>query len=207
MKKIVSLLGILLISGCTIIPKYEVTMATYNFTVESSTGNNLSDHSITKTGQKIHVPVVTAPLWLDTPAIHYRLAYHNDAQTMTYANSRWSAPPASLLTQRIKAKIAADTHHMVIKDSSVAIPKYALHIELEDFSHIFSSLTDSHVSVRFRASIVNNAHQLVAQKTFGTTQLSTDANAAGAVKAFTMACNQLINELVEWLNASTENIQ
>lgn len=206
MKKTISLLGILLIAGCTIIPKADVTTATYNFSIESSADTSQATQSVPKDGKRILVPVVTAPLWLDSPGIHYRLAYHNTAQTLTYANSRWSSPPAFLLTQRIKEKIAADTHHMVIKDSSVATAEYELHIELEEFSHIFSSQTDSHVSVRFRVSVVNHAHQLVAQKTFGTTRLSSDANAAGAVKAFTLASNQLINELIEWLNIVIEAI-
>lgn len=154
--------------------------------------------------KKILVPQITAPSWLDTPAIHYRLAYHNAAQSYTYANSRWSSPRISL-TQQIKQKIAADTHHLVIKDSSVAIVEYELHIEIEEFSQIFSTLSDSYVSIRFRASLVNHAHRLIAQKIFSTSHAAATADAAGAVDGFTIASNRLMNELVEWLNSAVDN--
>jgi len=206
MKKIVILFGIMLLSGCTIIPKPESTTATYNFAVYASHEKRPSNLQSTQNGKKILVPNATAPQWLDTPAIHYRLAYHSAVQTLTYANSRWSSPPAFLLTQQIKERIASGTHHLVIKDSSVAIADFELHIELEEFSQIFDSLSESHVSVRFRASVVNNAHRLIAQKIFSTIQPSPEANAAGAVNAFAIVSDRLVDELVDWLNTTIDNI-
>ena len=165
MKKTVfaSVLGILFLTGCTVIPKPDTTVTTYNFIVDTSVKTSQSDQQIIKNGKKILVNHVSAPLWLDTKAIHYRLDYHNASQTYTYANSRWISPPPFLLTQQIKQKIATDTNHLVIKNSGMAITENELHIELEEFSHIFDTLTDSHVVIRFRASLVNNTHRLIAQ--------------------------------------------
>ncbi|MBX3639526.1 MAG: membrane integrity-associated transporter subunit PqiC [Nitrosomonas sp.] len=202
MKKSTVILGLLLLTGCTVIPKPDSSTAIYNFAVYTPSAIEQPEQHIVKNGKKILVPQITAPSWLDTPAIHYRLAYHNAAQSYTYANSRWSSPPAFLLTQQIKQKIAADTHHLVIKDSSVAIVEYELHIEIEEFSQIFSTLSDSYVSIRFRASLVNNAHRLIAQKIFSTSHAAATADAAGAVDGFTIASNWLMNELVEWLNSA-----
>lgn len=201
-KTIATMLGFLLLTGCTLIPKPDVNTAIYNFVTDTSPQAAQVHHPTVKNGKKILIANVTAPLWLDTPAIHYRLAYHNIAQSYTYANSRWSSPPAFLLTQQIKQRIATDTHHLVIKDSSVAIAEYDLHIELEEFAHIFNTLSDSYVSMRFRASLVNNAHRMVAQKIFSTTHVAETADAAGAVNAFAIASNQLTNSLVDWLNTS-----
>ncbi|MDC8446052.1 MAG: ABC-type transport auxiliary lipoprotein family protein [Nitrosomonas sp.] len=202
MKKSAVIFGLLLLTGCTVIPRPDSSTAIYNFTVPTplTEQRQQSQQQRVKNGKKILIPQVTAPLWLDNPAIHYRLAYHNAAQSYTYASSRWSSPPAFLLTQQIKQKIAADTHHLVIKDSSVAIVEYELHIEIEEFSQIFDTLTDSHVAIRFRASLVNNAHRLIAQKIFSTTHAAATADAAGAVSGFTVASNQLVDELIEWLD-------
>lgn len=205
MKKFVFIFGLLLLTGCTVIPRPDPSTATYNFTVLTPSTEQ-PEHQHVKNGKKILVPQVTAPLWLDNPAIHYRLAYHNAAQSYTYANSRWSSPPAFLLTQQIKQKIAAGTHHLVIKDSSVATADYELHIEIEEFSQIFDTLTNSYVAIRFRASLVNNAHRLVGQKIFSTTHAAATADAAGAVGGFTVASNQLVNELIAWLNGTVNNL-
>lgn len=204
MKKSAFLLGLLLLTGCTVIPKPDPSTAIYNFAVYTPPFTKQPEQHV-KNGKKILVPQVTAPPWLDNPAIHYRLAYHNAAQSYTYASSRWSSPPAFLLTQQIKQKIAADTHHLVIKDSSVAIVEYELHIEIEDFSQIFNTLTDSYVSIRVRASLVNNAHRLVAQKIFSATHAATTADAAGAVSGFSIASDQLMDELIAWLNNAVNN--
>lgn len=208
MKKTVfaSVLSILLLSGCTVFPKPATTVATYNFIVDSPAESNQSDQQIIKNGKKILVTPMTAPLWLDTKAIHYRLAYHNASQSYAYANSRWSAPPAFLLTQQIKQKIAADTKHLVIKDSSIAIAENELHIELEAFSQVFDTVSNSHVVIRFRVSLVNNAHRLIAQKIFSASQPSPTADAAGAVNAFSIASNQLTDELIHWLSRELDNL-
>ena len=206
MKKIL-VAPVLLLAACTIIPKPDTGTAVYNF-IASTPQLTQSDsplrqsQPVTKNGKKILIANATVPLWLDTPAMQYRLDYHNAARSYTYANSRWSSPPAFLLIQQIKQRIAADTHHLVIKDSSVAIAEYELHIELEAFTHVFSTPSDSHVLIRFRASLVNNAHRMIAQKIFGTTQVAATADAAGAVDAFTVASSQLTASLVDWLNAS-----
>lgn len=205
MKKSVFIFGLLLLTGCTVIPRPDPSTVTYNFTVLTPSAEQPEQQHV-KNGKKILIPQATAPLWLDNPAIHYRLAYHNAAQSYTYANSRWSSPPAFLLTQQIKQKIAAGTHHLVIKDSSVATADYELHIEIEEFSQIFDTLTNSYVAIRFRASLVNNAHRLVGQKIFNTTHATATADAAGAVSSFTVASNQLINELIEWLNGTVNNL-
>lgn len=208
MKKTVfaSVVGILLLSGCSVFPKPDTTVATYNFIVDSSAETNQPDQQVIKSGKKILVNPVFAPIWLDTKAIPYRLDYHNTSQTYTYAHSRWSAPPAILLTQQIKQKIAADTNHLVIKDSGMVIAENELHVELEEFSHIFDTITESRIVIRFRASLVNNTHRLIAQKIFTAQQAAQSADAAGAVKAFSIASNQLIDELIYWLNEELNNL-
>ncbi|SER41614.1 cholesterol transport system auxiliary component [Nitrosomonas sp. Nm51] len=202
MKKFTLIVGILFISGCTIIPETNKNIATYNF----AAGTDPSVRQTGKDGRKILVATVSAPLWLDTRSIHYRLNYYNRSQSYTYANSRWSSPPAFLLTQQIKNKIAGTTRHLVVEDSGVAIADNELHIELEEFSQIFDTLNDSHVIIRFRTSLVSNTHRLIAQKTFSARQKAPTADAAGAVEAFSIASNELVDALVEWMQTELKTI-
>ncbi len=203
-------LVLLLSSACTLIPKPGIPVTTYDFNSQPHTATHQLGQAGQpggKTSKKISILLkpVAAPLWLDTQAIHYRLAYHNRSQAHAYAQSRWSSPPAFLLTQQINEKIAAQSDYLVIKDSSIAVAEYTLHIELEAFSQIFDTQDDSHVIMRFRASLINNAHRIIAQKTFSAIEPALTANAAGAVNAFSIAGNRLTIDLIHWLNSNLDN--
>jgi len=100
------------------------------------------------------VAEVAAPAWLDSQAIQYRLAYHDSAQTHSYANSRWAAAPAALLTQRIRSRIAAVTHSGVVSAGDGVRADYALRLELEEFAQVFDTVEQSRAVVRLRASLV-----------------------------------------------------
>src|SRR5690349_19515086 len=79
------------------------------------------------------VPDVSAPAWLDGNGIVYRLAYDNSARPQAYAGSRWVSPPAALLTQRLRGRLAgAAGGVLTVGDGARA--DYALRVELEDFS-------------------------------------------------------------------------
>ena len=203
---VVFMAGIMLLSGCTIFPKPNTAAATYNFIADTPEKKNQLDQPTIKSGKKILVKHTSAPPWLDSQAIYYRLVFHNPFQSYAYANSRWSSPPAFLLTQQIKQKIAAETNHLIIKDSSMATVENELHIELEEFSQIFDTLTDSRVVIRFQASLVNNSHRLIAQRAFSIQQAAQSADASGAVNAFSIASNQLMDELINWLNIELNNL-
>ncbi|WP_090659028.1 ABC-type transport auxiliary lipoprotein family protein [Nitrosomonas marina] len=201
MRNLILFLSMLFVSGCTILPETSKDIATYNFAADDTDESGSDSQHSGKDGRKILVAPITAPLWLDNRGINYRLKYHNRAQSYTYANSRWSSPPAFLLAQQIKRKITTATRHLVIKDSSMAIAENELHVELEEFSQVFDTLNDSHVIIRFRASLVNNTHRLIAQKIFSIKQIAPTADAAGAVEAFSIASNKLADGLVEWLQS------
>jgi cholesterol transport system auxiliary component len=143
------------------------------------------------------LPDVSAPAWLDNPGIVYRLNYQDAAQPRIYANSRWAASPALLMSQRIRNRFAAATSGIVtVRDGARA--DYALRLELEDFSQTFDAATRSRVSIRVRASLVNIArHALVAQHTF-TLERPAAPDAEGAVKGLGAASDALIDSLLEW---------
>jgi cholesterol transport system auxiliary component len=175
-------------------------MAVYDLGLQSHTDNQLQQpHQQRKS---VLIADAAAPLWLDNTAIHYRLLYSNPSQSYSYANSRWAAPPAAILTQKIRDRIVTHTDKRVIKNSGTARADYILHIELEEFIQVFDTANDSRIAISLRASLVErNSRYLFAQKDFGIQEKTPTADAAGAVSALGSASNQLVDQLIAWLTA------
>lgn len=199
MMKVLLLIGIAcLFSGCTVLHKSHSAMATYDLGTQSHTQGRLQPSH--KTRKSILIADATVPTWLDSTAIHYRLLYHNPSQSYSYANSRWKASPAAILTQQIRDRIVANTDEQVIKNSSTAKTDYILHIELEEFMQLFDTTQDSHAVIGVRASLIErSSRNLFAQKDFNIQEKTPTADAAGAVFALGTASNQLIDQLIAWL--------
>jgi cholesterol transport system auxiliary component len=152
------------------------------------------------------IPDVAAPPWIDHPGIVYRLGYLDAARPRAYAQSRWTASPAQLLAQRVRARFAAATLGVVGGHEGTRA-EYALRIELEDFSQSFEAADRSRVGVRARATLVDlSRHALRAQRTFSV-ERGAAPDAAGAVRAFGEASDALIEQLVEWTAASLKEVR
>jgi cholesterol transport system auxiliary component len=127
----------------------------------------------------------------------YRLNYNDPLQARTYANSRWSANPLLLVTQRIKSRLAqAGVKVLSATDSSTNIP--TLRIEIDDFSHAFASTTASEGTVALRASLFNG-HALYDQKTFMRATPAPSADAAGGARALTGSTDAVAADILAWL--------
>ena len=201
MIKIVLLIQILyLLSGCIVFPKSPSAISVYDFGIQQPTQNNLQQSNQQR--KSILIADATAPSWLDNTAIHYRFLYSNPSQSYSYANSRWIAPPAALLTQQVRDRIVSNTNKQVVKNSGTAKIDYILHIELKEFMQIFDTIKDSHVVLGLRASLIErDSRNLLAQKDFNIKEKTPTADAAGAAFALSSTSNQLIDELIAWLTA------
>lgn len=190
---------LLLLAGCAVWHK-PVTVSVFDF---STSQQRQQDPSPARWQSRKSMLIVdtTAPSWLDGTAIHYRLAYHNPTQSYSYANSRWIASPAAILTQKIRNRIVSDTTGPVIKNSSMAKADVLLNTELTEFIQIFDSTHDSHVMINLRASLVDRtSRQLLAQKDFTIREATPSADATGAVAGLTASSDRLISELIQWLS-------
>lgn len=197
-----SLLIICLLAGCAFLHK-SPPPAVYDLGMQSAAHAQQSSQQTQLRGKSLLVAETAAPTWLDNTTIHYRLLYHNPAQLYGYANSRWIAAPAALLTQQLRNRIAATTQERVIKDNSMAAADHVLHTELQEFSQLFDTASDSHIVIGLRASLIErNSRKVLAQKDFSITKKTPTADAAGAVSALSAANNQLLDELVDWLSAA-----
>jgi cholesterol transport system auxiliary component len=149
------------------------------------------------------VHAVAAPSWLESYSIVYRLNYQDAARQLIYANSRWAAPAAVLLTQRLRAQLAAASDAGILNVGDSARADYALRIELDDFSQVFDSAEASRGVIVARASLINVARRtLLAQKTFTVTRPAPSANAEGGVRALAAASGELLDAVVAWTAAS-----
>ncbi|MEO7560518.1 MAG: ABC-type transport auxiliary lipoprotein family protein [Nitrosospira sp.] len=195
------LLAAILFAGCAT-PRTQTPTAIYDFGLERpSVASGAADTSSSEPRLSASLLVAaTSPAWLDNPAIQYRLLYHDPARSYTYASSRWAAAPATLLTQRIKGRIAGVSSDGVVSASDGARADYALRLELEEFTQAFDTPHQSRAVIRLRASLLERGtRSLIAQRGFDIEEMAPSPNAAGAVHALTEASDRLIGQLISWL--------
>jgi cholesterol transport system auxiliary component len=199
MKKFL-ILVIVLLAGCAA-PRAQAPAAVYDFGAQRlATAPGTPDIS---SGRRLRasilVPDALAPVWLDNTAILYRLAYRDLAQVYAYASSRWAATPATLLTQRIRSRIAMVNDAGVVSATEGARTNYMLRLEVEEFTQIFDTTDHSRGVVKLRASLIDRRTRLLlSQRNFSIEQ-SAAPNASGAVRALTEASDNLIGALIGWL--------
>ncbi|HEY0338223.1 MAG TPA: ABC-type transport auxiliary lipoprotein family protein [Burkholderiales bacterium] len=143
------------------------------------------------------IPPVRAPAWLDDTDIVYRLLYEDSSRPQPYTMSRWAAEPASLLTDRLRTRVAAASHGVITPGYS-ASSDYTLRVELDDFSQRFIGPESSRGTLRARASLLSTRdRKLLAQREFDVDRESAP-NAPGAVKALSEATDAFLEDLVKW---------
>jgi ABC-type uncharacterized transport system auxiliary subunit len=138
-------------------------------------------------GTELQLLDVSAPGWLAGPAIHYRLDYRDRYRREAYRDSRWVAPPAALLAERLRQRSAA-------AGGAAAGRRLPLRLELEEFGQFFESPTQSEVRLRVRAWLGDAPATL---KVFEISRAAAP-DAAGAVQALAGASDQLIEQLLAW---------
>jgi cholesterol transport system auxiliary component len=147
---------------------------------------------------------------LESSALLYRLAYADANQLHPYAQARWSAPPARLVRQRLRDQLGRDRVVLDPSESASlarvagALPR-VLHVELEEFSHVFDSPSQSWGVVRLRATLMANApggERLIDQRVFVQRQPAPSADASGGVRALTSATDAAAQDIAQWLAQS-----
>ena len=148
-------------------------------------------------GGAVVVTDVTGSPALDSERMFYRLNYADSHQARTYANSRWSATPLQMVTQRLKTRIAqSGTKVLNATDASDGVA--ILRTEVDDFTHSFDSQAQSHGQLVLRASLFQG-HKLIDQKTFSRKSGATSADAAGGARALAAATDGVAADIVAWL--------
>jgi cholesterol transport system auxiliary component len=144
----------------------------------------------------------SAPAWLDSTAIVYRLAYDDASQLRSYAHSRWVAAPASLLAQRLGERLpAAFRPGGVADEPKTPVARQLLRVELEEFSQVFDTPQKSHALLRARATLFDaRGQRLVAQRIFEVQRPADSPDALGAAHGLREAGNEFLADLVHWID-------
>jgi len=145
----------------------------------------------------IVVTDVTGSSALDSERMFYRLSYADAMQARTYANSRWTANPLQLMTQRIKTRIGQSGARVLSEtDASLGIP--LLRIDVDEFVQDFTAATQSTGRVAVRASLFRG-HTLVDQRTFVRATAAGSADAPGGARALAASTDAVAGDIVGWL--------
>ena len=149
---------------------------------------------------------------LDNQAVLYRLAYQDAQQLRPYSQARWSMPPAQLVRQRLREQLGMQRaifdarSALALNRSQAAILPQLLRLDLEEFSHVFTTPEASVGVIRLRATLIEQAtsgEKLLAQRIVVVQRPAPSADAPGGVKALTQATDAAIEELAAWLQQST----
>ena len=193
-KSVLLVLSLLLIA-CSSAP---IQPKTFDFGASVSTLTPIASNN---KQLQIKLADIRVPNSLDGDAMLYRLLYSHAQELLPFSQSRWTMPPAQLLTQRLKSNFN-QLGIMVINanDGINHIP--VLRIELEEFSQHFSSANQSLAVIQFRASLISES-TLLAQRSFQASANCATPDAQGGAQAMPLASDIVLTQLSNWL---TEHI-
>jgi cholesterol transport system auxiliary component len=140
---------------------------------------------------------------LENERMFYRLSYADALQARSYANSRWTANPLQMMTQRMKTRIAQSGAKVLSEtDASNGVP--ILRIDVDEFIHNFSSAAQSEGQVALRASVFQG-HTLVDQRSFARGTAAGSPDAAGGARALAASTDAIAADIVAWLGTLNLN--
>ncbi len=184
----VSLLGL---TACST-PQAPLPKAVFDFGVSTAQANAPSTSAAPSA---IALAEIDAPGALDGAAVLYRLGYADVQQLRPYAQARWSMPPAQLLRAQLRDTLGA-ARPVVSAGEVSGAP--LLKIELLEFAHVFASATQSEGVVRLRATLLQG-DRLLAQQVFSANTSAVSQDAAGGVRALTLASRQAVAAVSGWV--------
>jgi len=184
---------LLVCSGCSLMAPKDPAKADFDFGPPAARPSHASQSS----APDVVVHEITAPAWMDSSSMYYRLAYQNAANPMPYAQSEWVMSPAALLTQRLRVRLSESTVAEVRRVSVEDRPAYTLRSELFEFEQVFDQPDRSRGVLRLRATLQGQG--VWAQRTFVIEQPAPTADAAGGVAALSRCADELASSISEWI--------
>lgn len=187
LKKII-LAATLLLNACGVGPKPKEPAGVYDF------GLPAPAHAVPVKG--LSQALVTAPAWMDSTALYYRLAYANAARPAVYAQTRWVSTPSHLIEARLRERAVAGG---VLLGGAGPV----LRIEIDEFAHVFDQEKSSRALLRARASLAAG-REVSAQKTFVIDVPAATPDGPGGAAALAQAANRLVDDVLAWAGSTAK---
>jgi cholesterol transport system auxiliary component len=187
----VAVFSAFLLGGCEgIMPRHKMPAAVYDFGQPvPADGKNVEADRL---AGRLALDVRASP-WLDGPAIDYRLAYADPLERSQYADSRWAASPALLLSAQLRRQIGFAAVDSVAADC-------LLRVELQEFSQVFTAPLSSQGVLQGQISLIDGKRRLIAGRAIGIERPAPSPDATGGVQALVDASEELGRQLADWLN-------
>lgn len=136
---------------------------------------------------------VSAPSWLGTAGMQYRLAYADGSRRDAYAEARWAAPPAELLEVALRRRIVSG-------ETDITSAGCKLRIDLDEFAQVFDSPTASRAVAEARVLLLAaKSDQLVARRGLSLSRPAASPDARGGVAAFAALTTDISSDVAFWL--------
>lgn len=181
MQKIILVVAVLM-AACGIGPKAKDPVGAYDFGLPGAV------QPVAVKG--LNQAVVSAPDWIDSTSLHYRLAYANAARPAAYTQTRWVSTPTHLIEARLKERAASGG--VLLGGAGPA-----LRVELDEFSQVFDQEKSSRAVLRARASLAAN-REVIAQQVFLIEVPAATPDGAGGAAALAQAANRLVDAVLAW---------
>lgn len=194
---------VVFLAGCTLAPPPKAPPAAFDLGLASASGSKAP-----RIRASLTFGHIVAPVWLDTPAMIYRLNYQNPARHLSYSQSRWAAAPASLLTQRLRGRLAAASDGGVLSEGDGARTELLLRVDLEEFTHVFDTVEASRAVVVARATLIQSAQRTsLGQRLFNVERGVAQGNAESGAQALAGASDEMIDAIVAWVAATAGQVR
>lgn len=146
---------------------------------------------------------VSAAGWLQTHGILYRLPHRDADRLQAYTLSRWTASPAALLTERLRATLSGSVEKGLAMVADGVPTDRVLKVNLEAFEQRVHSSSSSQALVSMRALLIDGkSRALMGQRLFRIEENCPSVNAEGAVRGLRTATERGVGELADWLAAA-----
>jgi cholesterol transport system auxiliary component len=199
---------VLAITGCaSVVPDKPVRAIAYDFGPGLIAPAAASAATAAPASATIVLADIETSSAFDGSALLYRLGYADANQLRPYASARWSAAPTQLIRQRLREQLGQSRPVLDLSESAAlarsgGVMPRVLRIELEEFSQLFDSPSQSWGLLRLRASLFDNdaaGEKLIGQRNIVKREPAASADASGGVRALAAATDAAAAEISQWL--------
>ena len=208
-----AVLAAILVVGCGSLPKPPPRPVVYDFGLGTLPAAGTTAAAAAQLPSITLADIDSAGNVDTSTAVQYRLAYAYARQLRPYLLARWSLPPAQLVAQDLRDQLGQRRAVLRTEDGLAAERSASadglsgsqpdvLRVRLEEFSHVFTSETESIGLIRLRATLTEPTvagERLHGQRLFVVQQPARSLDAAGGTQALAEASAQAAQQLEQWL--------